>query len=433
MGGGGLIQLVALGAQDVYLTSQPQITFFKTVYRRHTNFAIEPVLQNINGTARFGEKISVTIFKNGDLLKNLWIQYSPKEVLEAVTPSNPNYFVGANVGHAIIESVELEIGGQLIDKQYGKWMTIWNYLTECDSTGQQGSIGTEWQEPSYVDNAVYFDDDRATRYNIMAYTHRADFGATPDHLNPLYAPDQAYVPLRFWFCRNPGLAIPILALQYTEIKLNITLGKATGIYYNFGGPPPIPTGHEFDSLRIYADYIYLDTTERRQFVQNSHEYLIEQLQVLNNTTDTTINLIFKHPVKELIWSPIPLPASFDNSVIPTNFVPGMSSPNSSLVQSDYSLLFNGTERFPARDYKYFTRNQIWDYHTGYGSILFQNSVAVYSFALRPEEHQPSGTCNFSRLDSAKIVRSSTDAIDVYATNYNILRIMSGQGALAYIN
>ena len=445
MGGGGLVQLVAIGAQDVYITGQPQITFFKSVYRRHTNFAIEPILQNINGSAQFGKKISVTIFKNGDLLKKLWIQYSPKEVLEGVTPSNPNYFVGANIGHAIIDYVELEIGGQIIDKHYGKWMTIWNYLTECDSAGIQGAIGTEWQEPSYADNAVYFspDGDYATRYNIMAYTHRADFGDTPS-VPPIYAPDQAYVPLRFWFCRNPGLAIPLLALQYTEIKLNITLGKVEGIYC-LATPPsvptsaPVPTGNEFDSLKVYADYIFLDSSERRQFTQNSHEYLIEQLQVLNNTTDTTINLTFNHPIKELVWSPSPKNTFYqpNTATFPTPdngiYIPGLASPSTSLVQSDYLLLFNGIQRFNPRDYKYFTRNQVWDCHTGYGSILFPNSIAVYSFALRPEEQQPSGTCNFSRLDSAQIIRSTTDEIDIYATNYNVLRIMSGNGGLAYTN
>ena len=418
--GGGLIQLVAYGAQDIYLTGQPQITFFKSVYRRYTNFAIESILETVTGNPGFGSKVTVTVNRNGDLLKKLWIQYSPKSLLGGISPSAT---VGANIGHALIDTVELEIGGQLIDRQYGKWLTIWNYLTESNPTGQQGYITTTCGSPNDNNNAVIQDGNTTSRYNTMAYTHRGNVGITSSSS----APDYAYVPLQFWFCKNPGLAIPLIALQYQEVKLNIKLGTLDNIVNT-----KTLTGNEFNNFGVYGDYIYLDTTERRQFAQNAHEYLIDQLQINPGTVDKNIILQFNHPVKEIIWSTVPKAVAGTN-INPSNVVPGGASPSASLQSSNYKLTFNKTDRFIERDLTYFTTNQVWDCHTGYGSVLFPNSVAVYSFSLRPEEHQPSGTCNFSRLDLAQLVRTSTDAIDIYAVNYNILRIMSGMGGLAYSN
>jgi hypothetical protein len=429
---GATIQLVAVGAQDVYLTTQPQITYFKSVYRRHTNFAIDSAEQTISGTPNFGSRISVTIFRSGDLLKNIWLQYNPQKMLESITPATEDDIVGANVGHSIISQVDLEINGQIIDTQYGKWMTIWNYLTECDSTGIQGAVGPDWEEPGWYDSAVDYDAERSTRYNIMAYTHRANV-STGTISEGYLPPNQAYVPFRFWFCRNPGLAIPIISLQYAEVKVLITFGQANGVFKSINNTPP--TGHEFDGLKIYADYIYLDSTERRQFAQNSHEYLIEQLQVLNYQTTESINLYFKQPVKEIIWSSSPEIVARGNPIGRTDFynvVPGLGSPSKEMQDSEYTLLLNGIPR-TKRNLKYYTRNTVWDYHTGYGSILFPNSIAVYSFALRPEEFQPSGSCNFSRIDAAQLLRSTTDPIDIYATNINVLRIMSGTAGLAYVN
>ena len=437
---GANIQLAAVGAQNVYLNSAPQITYFKSVFRRHTNFAIDTAEQPIEGTARFGSMISVKIFKSGDLLKNIWLQYNPQQVLSAVIPAMEDDIVGANVGHSIIERVDFEINGQLIDTQYGKWMSIWNYLTECDSTGVQGSIGSDWEEPSFYDSACDYDKERATAYNIMSYNHRANVSDGSGGLGYL-PPDQAYVPLRFWFCRNPGLAVPLISMQYSEIKLNITFAQSNAVYFSANGNPS--TGRELEDLKIYADYIYLDTFERQYFISNPHEYLIEQLQISPGNIAYEIPLYFKHPVKEIVWSTSPEPVARGavvgdccNGGGPRtdyfNVVPGMGSPSREMRNSEYTLTFNGSTRV-SRNLKYFTRNQIWDYHTGYGSVLFPNSIAVYSFAIRPEEHQPSGSCNMSRLDSVKMSRSTNDPIDIYAINLNIFRVASGTCGLAYIN
>jgi len=431
--GGGLMQLVAYGSQDIYLTGQPQITFFKSVYRRHTNFAIESIQQTINGSIDAGARVSVTISRNGDLLKNLWCQYDPSKLVSSSSG------MAADISHAIFNQLELEIGGQLIDRQYGLWLTVWRDLVECNPTGAQGELTLSGQEPAVNGGASYLDTYAAsTKYQRMSYTHQSGSATSTTG-----APTEAYIPMRFWFCRNPGLAIPLIALQYHEVKFNIQFALASA-YINGA----YTSGLKSSSFAVYADYVYLDTTERRQFAQNAHEYLIDQLQfqqeAASTGTGSTIRLNFNHPVKELVWvgSPQPLVAnSAAGSSYADNVLGGatpsaiVASGNAGTSVMQTKIILNGTDRFTARNIKYFTRNQIWDCHTGFGATGVADSIAVYSFALRPEEHQPSGTCNFSRIDTAQLAFSgaAVSALTIFAVNYNVLRIMSGMGGLAYSN
>ena len=349
--GGGLMQLVAYGAQDIYLTGNPQITFFKVVYRRHTNFAVEAIEQTYNGSVGNSTKVSVTVSRNGDLLHRVWVK---------------------GVSFSQIEYVECEIGGQVIDKQYGDWMKLW-----CD------------------------------------LTHNFDQAALLNSLSN-------YVPLQFWFCRNPGLALPLIALQYHEVKLNIQFASSN------------VTGAD---VKVFCDYIFLDTDERRRFAQVSHEYLIEQTQFSNvlaagkTTTNPTVDVInkqvelrFNHPVKELVWT--------------------ITNGNQHAALQDALLQLNGHDRFKRREGAYFTHVQRYQHHSGSGRTFHEGNSqpAVYSFALKPEEHQPSGTCNFSRIDNAVlnvnwmgIGNNTSYNMRVYAVNYNVLRVMSGMGGLAYSN
>jgi hypothetical protein len=450
--GGGLMQLVAYGSQDIYLTGKPQITFFKAVYRRYTNFAVESIQQDVQASPLFGSQVVVNIKRNGDLLKRLWIEYSPYDLLSGLNSNllgYQGYTVAANLGHALIDYIDIQIGGQLIDRHYGKWLTIWNYLTESNPTGEQGAIDNWGTGPGeYTSNTIYGaagsgDNSvtevypRATRYNRMAYTHRAQCNVVSN----AGCPQLAWIPLQFWFCRNPGLAIPLIALQYHEISVIINFNQL-GLVTNM--PVTQLTGFEFSRFAVYADYVYLDTKERKQFAQNAHEYLIDQVQINQSISAINIKLTFNHPVKELIWAPIPLPVSGNTR---STVVPGGSSPNSGFTRStltqsnNYKLVLNGAERFAARDISYFTRTQVWESHTGFGSVLFPDSIALYSFSLRPEEYQPSGTCNFSRIDSAQLVRSplytngvpTPDVIDLYAINYNVLRVNSGMAGVVYSN
>ena len=454
--GGGLMQLVAYGAQDIYLTGQPQITFFKSVYRRHTNFSIESILQTINGTASPGSRVSVTVSRNGDLLKNLWIQYDPS----ALIVGDDDYYLGCDFGHALLQQVELEIGGQLIDRQFGLWLTVWRELSEVNPTGMQARLHWGGQEPPYPnsgDQATIKESwELPTKYQKMSYTHKG-YPTASGYGGSQYAPKRAYIPMAFWFCKNPGLAVPLIALQYHEVKFNITFAPTA----NFVLPDTTAPSVDLNSVVVYADYVYLDTTERRQFAQNAHEYLIDQLQVQtdggSSSSSQTIRLNFNHPVKELIWCGTPVPVTSDGYWNTNVVVTGGATPypvigSISTSTTDHNqpaqssltskIVLNGTDRFTERHLTYFTRNQIWDCHTGFGATANYDSIGVYSFALRPEEHQPSGTCNFSRIDTAQLVFNNAsingetvgvNPLTIFAVNYNVLRIMSGMGGLAYSN
>ena len=390
------MQLVAYGAQDIYLTGNPQITFFKVVYRRHTNFSMEAIEQTWNGDEKGNAgRCSATISRNGDLVHRMYL-----ELTFATLGGATN-----NPGSESIVDVELEIGGQKIDKQTGTWMEVWSELTEPNPTGKTGIVaaktvtgGTLFQKMSGMGGVT---------------------GAA--------VAQKIFVPLQFWFCRNPGLALPLIALQYHEVKviLNHKVGTVEGDTTSA-------------TNRLFCDYIYLDTDERRRFAQVSHEYLIEQVQVQTlSDPDGTNDLNFNHPVKELIWTL--KSAAVDG---------GDTNTLQSIGTGTYQLKLNGHDRFAARDYRYFTRTQVWQHHTGPGGLDADNgavaaegngnlndSIAVYSFALKPEEHQPSGTCNFSRIDNAQLVNANGPGLadTIFAVNYNVLRIMSGMGGLAYSN
>ena len=379
--GGGLMQLVAYGAQDIYLTGNPQITFFKVVYRRHTNFSMEAIEQTPSGSLAAGSRQTYTVSRNGDLVHRMYI--------EATTAGDDIHNPGANM----IDNIELEIGGQIIDKHYGYWMEIWAELTEPNPTGHTGTAN----------------DTAGTTFQNMSKMGGVKGNASTN---------KAYVPLQFWFCRNPGLALPLIALQYHEVKVLITWNATSAV---------VP-----GAAALYADYIYLDTDERRRFAQVSHEYLIEQVQQQSLTNTATNDINFNHPVKELIWSgDVAISTGLRTALITT-------------ADKTWQLKLNGHDRFAARNAKYFTRTQIWQHHTGAGGIdsnatpgagNCDDSIAVYSFALKPEEHQPSGTCNFSRIDNAQLVCSTAPGStgNLFAVNYNVLRIMSGMGGLAYSN
>ena len=386
--GGGLMQLVAYGAQDIYLMGNPQITFFKVVYRRHTNFSMEAIEQTWNGTSdgTSAARCTATISRNGDLVHRMYLEIDG-------TVANGK----SNFNATSITDVELEIGGQKIDKQTGQWMNVWSHLTEPNPNGHVG------EQSSSVNNGTLFQN--------MSGMGGA-FGDTTTS-----GVIKTFVPLMFWFCRNPGLALPLIALQYHEVKVILN--------HNFG------LNSAYSAIatnKLWCDYIYLDTDERRRFAQVSHEYLIEQVQESTVTASGTSDLNFNHPVKELVFC--------------KDATDGTLAAIGSSTTGTYQLKLNGHDRFAARDYRYFTRTQVYEHHSGAGGLTaadkttgnFSDGIGVYSFALKPEEHQPSGTCNFSRIDNAQLVQGTTGAADrVYAVNYNVLRIMSGMGGLAYSN
>ena len=503
------MQLVAYGAQDIYLTGNPQITFFKVVYRRHTNFSMESIVQTFSGTAGFGNEVVATISRNGDLVGRMYLEHAANFTCFDSADAHQIGLV-ERYGDSLIKECEIEIGGQRIDKHTSMWNRVYSDLTEFNPSGHFGgnldpgsstilgnSDGTLYQKMSgngYGFNTSKYNKDQSGFgtndgvFNGFDYTNGDSSPAAKIDIGRIF------LPLNFWFCRNPGLALPLIALQYHEVKVKMTFekianlgrydGTAGDAFTNSAEPMPIgaSTGQvklSGEGFNLYCDYIYLDTDERRRFAQVSHEYLIEQLQYSESTINSaspSIDLNFNHPVKELVWT-------MRNETVgatagrcqPIDGEGNKGDTTASPVSLDtmagtWQLKLNGHDRFKERDSKYFTRTQVWQHHTGYGAVptfgtndgdlitdvaahMGSDAIAVYSFALKPEEHQPSGTCNFSRIDNAQLVGSgltvdtagptpatiasgglaATVKLTIFAVNYNVLRIMSGMGGLAYSN
>jgi len=547
------MQLVAYGAQDVYLTGNPQITFWKVTYRRYTNFAMEAIEQTFNGQADFGRRVTCTVSRNGDLAHTTILQVTLPQISQELRNAS-----GGDVyarwldfpGEQLISQVEVEIGGQRIDRHYGDWMHIWNQLT-MPAGQEQGyfqMVGNTTQL-TYITDPSFSDVDGPCQSDAPRQIC-APRNALPE--------TTLYIPLHFWFCKNPGLALPLIALQYHEVRINIDLRPIDECLWAVS---TLNCGSSTSSVKVtaaynqslvaaslYVNYIFLDTDERRRMAQNPHEYLIEQLQFTGDesvgSSSNKIKLNFNHPVKELIWVVQPdanvdycasftcgevlnkalgaqpfnytdaidalpnaihafggpnsiaaggpnggafidsnglfqLASAVDTSDTSANIFAHMwntpagdtygnlVSPNSApdAVTESYvsdagtfvlsqtalklhcwgenpvvtaKLQLNGQDRFSEREGSYFDLVQPFFAH----SRTPDTGINVYSFALRPEEHQPSGTCNFSRIDNAtlQLVLSNatvegthTAKVRVYATNYNVLRIMSGMGGLAYSN
>ena len=434
--GGGLMQLVAYGAQDIYLTGNPQITFWKVVYRRCTNFAIESVEQTFMGNATPGSRATATISRNGDLVSNCVLEVNASFLSGYGANKNTALRTSLHQGgmYNLVESVEVEIGGQKIDKHYGAWMEIWNELC-CPHYGPKG-------------------DDSTTVISgcgkVLGHTAIPAALATPgaNDAAKVISTETFYVPLAFWFNRNPGLALPLIALQYHEVKFNFQFSALANVMANLtsqindvkgdgsGIETPVVGNVEakINSIKMFVDYIYLDTEERRRFAQQSHEYLIDQVQYTGAVSrssgagaNQSLRLDFNHPCKELVW----VERNRTANVGLCNFEADLGKEGGSAL-----LQLNGHDRFAKRPMNYFTRVQPLQHHT---NVPYGDRIGVYSFGLRPEDHQPSGTCNFSRIDNATLqltlahANGAANEFQVYATNYNVLRIMSGMGGLAYSN
>ena len=536
--GGALMQLVAYGAQDVFLTGTPEITFWKVSYRRHTNFSLESIEQTFSGQADFGRRVTCTISRNGDLAYRTYLQVTLPEINQGMKPSTGSNNDGVYarwldfIGEQLISQVEVEIGGQRIDRQFGDWMHIWNQLTMTteQKTGYFKMIGNTTQL-TYITDPSFANVSGPCAANGGPAQVCAPRNALPE--------TTLYIPLMFWFNRNPGLALPLIALQYHEVKINIDfrpIGECLWAVKTLGsvaGTLSVPTAYQSSlvAASLYVDYVFLDTDERRKMAQNPHEYLIEQLQFTGDesvgSSSNKIKLNFNHPVKELIWVVQPdanvdycsslegqstlfktlgaQPFNYTDSIdaLPNAIHafggPAETSGSAAFITAsglfqmggamdaastgaganwggDFAqeggvpstsglsdagtfvlaetaldmhcwgenpvvtakLQLNGQDRFSEREGSYFDVVQPFQHHTRNPDT----GINVYSFALRPEEHQPSGTCNFSRIDNATlqlvlsaatVSGTNTAKVRVYAVNYNVLRVMSGMAGVAFSN
>ena len=526
------MQLVAYGAQDVYLTGNPQITFWKVTYRRHTNFSMESIEQTFNGQADFGRRVTCTISRNGDLAYRTYLQVTLPEINQDMKNTGTAGVWARWLdfpGEQMISQVEVEIGGQRIDRQYGDWMHLWNQLTlsKEQERGYFKMIGNTTQL-TFITDPSFSSVDGPCSSNAPTQVCEPR-NALPE--------TTLYVPFQFWYCRNPGLALPLIALQYHEVKINLDIRPideclwAVSTLVGADGNSKRVTAAYNQSLvaaSLYVDYVFLDTDERRRMAQNPHEYLIEQLQFTGDesvgSSSNKIKLNFNHPCKELVFvvqpdANVDYCSSLTSGTVlyktlgaqPFNYSDGIDAlPNSIMafggkaeVAGDFingsglffdpgavditaggvnwqtggtvqpgiydpfaqtgtlgtsgvsdagtfvltessldlhcwgqnpvvtaKLQLNGQDRFSEREGSYFSLVQPYQHHTRNPD----EGINVYSFALRPEEHQPSGSCNFSRIDNATlqlvlsnatVQGTNTAKVRVYAVNYNVLRVMSG--------
>jgi hypothetical protein len=504
--GGGLLQLVAQGKQDVFLTGNPSVTWFKFVYRRYTNFAIESQRMYFEGSPNFGQRLTCLVPRNGDLLGPVF--------LKVTLP--PLYYVGSgkpvgyvnSPGHALIQEISVQIGEQEIDKQTGQWMEIWSSLT-VDASQRVGFEQMVGQRPGYpfIDVSNNAPDVSGANPTLEPYVFSRENGNSLVDLSgvaidglsnkinpntssaqvpgvggvqppfprnyddPIIGPQTLYIPLRFWFNKNPGLYLPLLAMQYHPVRINVTLAPLQDMFYCSAlYNPEKPTNPQVCNaglsvqpaqlgIELWGDYVYLDVPERRRFVSSNLEYLIEQVQytpplaIPRNSRFATLSLNFNHPIKEFIWvlqRNIMINrheyfnwSSLGSYEIMKNRQNGLPNPpRRSDLMVNAKIQLDGQDRFDARDPVYFRLVQPYQRHT---TIPSDRYIYVYSIALRPEDQQPSGTLNASRIDNLVLQIGLADSSTgyntsalfgdmsayVYATNYNVLRVIDGYAGLLF--
>lgn len=421
--GGGLAQLSMFGTADAFLVGNPEVTYFKQLTRRHTLFSLESIEQHFTGPVDFNGRATVTVSKTGDLVWMVWVQVT----LPDLTAYGQPYLRWCDSpAHALLASVELEIGGARIDRHVPVWLDAWSELTmpEEKRPGFQRMVGKgPGNAPST--GGVY------------------------------------YVPLQFFFCKAPSLSLPLVALMYHDVKLNFEFAPYQALIRNSTTTLALSPAPSLVDCKVFVDYVYLDNEERRRFIATRHEMVIEQLQVQGDeavlqTNAGSINrkilLNLSQPVQEIVWvysawqsyqTDAVLGNDIFNYDIPDHAVTlpnGSSVLVSSLVGNvaalepveSAKLVLNGSDRFAERPGSYFRLVQPYQHHTRCPS----KKVYAYSFALFPEAAIPSGSCNFNRIDTATLnltlnKYATSGKVQVFARNHNVLRIFQGQAGLAF--
>lgn len=414
---GGLVQLVAYGNQNHYHTSNPQMSFFKKAYMKHTNYSMEQYQvyptnntnTGVSNTMKFGTRNRINIPRHSDLVQEM--HFRLKMTGEPGTDLIQSGRGGCySLGNAMIKNVEVEIGGQMIDRHYGEWLTIWSELTlpEGKRQGYDEMVG----------NCMNPDDIKST----------------------------LYVPLQFWFNRNPAAAIPLISLQWYEVRINVEFRDANEL---FSIAPP-----DDYEITFWANYIYLDTQERRWFAQSEHEYLIEKLcftgdeelkdaQTQPNNRQR-IDLNYAHCCKALYWVAQDNITSGSQVCQPCMFTPLHYNMDNTIKtnKTEATIDLNGKNRFEPMEMDYFMRQQIFQYHSNKPRSAHNQFMYMYSFCLDPENPYPTGNCNFSRLDTIqfnvknmKINPASPNNQYIFknfALSYDVLRVMGGMCGLAFM-
>jgi hypothetical protein len=409
---GGLMQLAAYGTQDVYLTGNPQITFFKIVHKHHTNFSIESIEQTFNGTPDFGKKFSCKISRNGDLMSRVYLKVT-LPALTQIQNSSTWHGYSNSIGNVLINYVDIEIGGQIIERHYGEWLEMYSEL--------------------------YLSDEKRFEYNAMVGKYNTNVSLeTNATTNRTY-----YIPLQFWFCRNIALSLPLVSLLNQDVRINVEFKPLTEVT-KADTEISLPTQSSDSATAsivdasLYVDYIFLDEAERKKFYAEPQEYLIERVQrqpersIEANTLNERVKLQFQDPVKELVWV-ITTDTNSATNTLTGNDIMNFSSTSGNDTFSTLRVQMKGQDRFTPRNADYFRLVQSYQHreHTR------RKHIYTYSFAIKPHEFQPSGSVNMSKIDDADMFFTFNQSdvvaskLKVYAISYNILRIVRGTAGLAF--
>lgn len=498
--GGGLVQLAGYGLQDMYLTYKPTITYFKMVYKRHTNFSSESIPQFFQNNPNFNGRYTCNIAKNGDLMGQIYLCVTLPNIPKIIDTSFINQDIDLKniavtswidkIGFGLINSIEFEVGGQVIDKLYGDWLNIWYELTQrFNKRALDTMIGNIPQLKTYQNG----------------------------HGSYLL-----HIPIPFYFCKYKGLALPLIALEYSDVKINVEFNnlnnllvvgpsnyikiqenvvnyqvnemiyQLVGNTYVYGkfikydentqrlyyiklnnstsfitGYPIVGADSKYSvnpnsssievnyrskinsvfnldnitlgSTFLYVDYIFLDNNERLKFAKSNHEYLIEHLQFDNEkiliNNNNKINISYNHPTKALYF--VTQYDSIANSNLNDlfNYTNNVQKDKGINIINNVQILLNGKDRITSRPSQYYSWIQNYQ---GFSNAASEG-INVYSFSINNEQYQPSGSCNFSRIDDITLVLTVDKSVSynnpalarIYALSYNVLRIINGVAGLAF--
>ena len=487
--GGGVMQLVAIGAQDVFISGSPEMSYFKMVYKRHTNFSMESVRQTFSTKPTLdtkGNTFTCRITRVADLLQDVFISV----MLPNIYSNNRLRFKWVeNISNYMIYSYTLKIDTQTIDIVWGEWMDIWNELTltadKKDGYNRMTGNVEEFMRPKSANPSVIYNN------NVITYFSYPSAGTTAD--KPSIASRRLYIPIPFWFTKNPGLALPLIALQYQNIDIVIEVrniedlyhiyDNQTALYYSPNGyrqlitnressiPPTlvatvnndrivttemvtnddvsiqrflVPIGQSYANISssididayVECNYIFLDEAERKSVASQSHDFLVERVYRIDKegiTTQGMIDLVIQNPIKEIIWVARRNDAKLYNSW--NNFTNSLRNEVNRNILNTAKLLWNGMERFEEKPYVFFNMIQPYKYHTR----CPRDGINVYSFALFPEKTEPSGSFNASIINKIQMYVTTNPPTDpsysyefiFYVHYYNVFRVMVGSGAMVF--
>lgn len=397
----GIIKLKTRGQQDKDLTGDPTVNFLVKQYSRYTNFSVDQIKLYFRENVDFGKKITMEIPRKADFLHKLYFCFT----LPALVAQDNTYAAWTNsIGHAIIDYIDLEIGDKTISKHYGLFLEIWEELSG-DDKNENLLIGKIGNMESVKINAKY---------------------------------ESTYmVPLQFWFCKGIETALPLLSLNYHRVKISIKLKTFEECIIYDGNVSPKKV--KFQEAYILTDYIFLDETERLILKSKPREILIEQLQYFDNQDDNTgevfnINIPFNHPIKELLW------VFIENISIENNDWFNFGKRNDTAFTKVFSLMKNCSFLVEGKEYEERKDEMIYRLINSkrYHKNMTDKHIYLISFSNKPEEYQPSGSLNFSRIDNATLIGdmrtpTSSHKLFVFGINYNWLLLENGMATLKYIS